>query len=438
MIEFNAGRSLKIIQKSQDDDHRSGREPHVSGTLVLRPSPGHESSQVDLEVISNRKDLNVQADWDNDDQRFTMLTPRRVDWDSTNLRPCMQIRITVWVPTDAFLDRLEADVTHLDIDVLKGLDLTLETKASLNSVVGDITTPKPVNGVLPYKVASREIRLQTVSGDVTGWYPLYDLLDISTASGDVSTDVWPKLADPENPKSAVLNVATVSGDIDLTEPIEAAIKSSKPETSIPARDYVVRMDSVSGNIRAELAVGSSTKFTSQSGDLTLRLWPVLEAEHSTPSMATETKSGYTQLSLLEPWWTDLQGLQGGQGLEAPSNRNSDIKNKDSDGPVLVIHPHSESAHSTDHDHSYGLHPLSNLQSKHTSISGNILMRYPASWTGHLEAQTMSGSLKFRGKGLKTSTQAGFPRIIRGSKGDGQSSLEVSTISGDENFLVGKE
>lgn len=433
-IDFNPSKNLNILEKIDDHEPHSGREPHVSGTLVLRPSGDDSSGRVDLEVISNDKDLTVKADWDTDNQFFKVITPRGVDWDSSSLRPCIQIRITVWVPSEASLHRFEADITHLDIDVISGMDLSLADKAFFTSVVGDISTPKPSNDVLPYKLASREIRLQTVSGDVTGWYPLYDLLSISTASGDVSADVAPKAVDDARPKSAVLNVASISGDLNLKEPLDVALKSSKAESSIPARDYIVKMETTSGHIRADLAVSSSAKFSTQSGDFNLRLWPVLDSGLE-PSITTDTKSGDTNLYLLEPRWIKMQGLEGREGLEVPSdNGDSDAKGEDSDGPYLIIHPHNERSYSTD---SYGKAALSSLRSKHTSISGTMLLRYPASWTGSLEGQTVSASQKFRGKGL-TTIKSRFPPTIKGSKGSGNSYLEVNTISGDQDFLVGEE
>lgn len=448
-VGFDAGRKLTIFEKIDDDDDdnlHNGREPHVTGTLILRPSD-NRAGQLDVEVISNHKDLTVEADWDTDDQSIKIIIPRSVNWSGGKL-PCIQIRITVWVPSNAGLDRLEAEITHLDIDVLEGLDLGIEGKTFLTTIVGDISTPKPSNDVLPYKLASREIWVQTVSGDINGWYPLYDLLNIATASGEVTTDVSPKTAYSKEPKSAVLEVSSISGDLTIKEPLDAAIGPKKVE-SIPARDYVVKIESASGDIETNLAVSSSAKFATHSGDMTLRLWPVLDSELlglgvstvlPAPSIMTETKSGDLNLDLLEPRWTKLKGLEGDNRLEAPGDGDDkDHEDKDKDGPFLIIHPHSNLNDMSQTSPAGDSPPLSSLNSKHSSISGRMQLRYPSSWTGRLEAQTLSGGQKIRGKGLDTWKKTGsFPRIIEGTKGPGKSHLSVETISGDQDVLVGEE
>lgn len=424
-MDFYPGRNLSITEKTDYDDDdddddapSSGRLLHVSGDVVLRPTDGSSPGKVDLEVITNDENLRVVADWDPELQVFKVMVPGKVDWHQGELGPCIQMRITVWVPPGAMLDLFDSQITHLDINVLEDVALSVDNRIFLTSVVGDISAPKAGAGAPPYHLASRELYLQTVSGQISGWFPMHDLLHVSTASGDVSADVAPKVVYDRKVEPAVLNVMTVSGDVAIREPLDA-VGSKVVGSRLPARDYVVKMESASGDIVADLAVSSSAKFTSNSGGVNVKLLPVLDSETlglagaSEPSIATETKSGVIKVNLLEPRWTKLQG---------PSDEE--------DGTVQTAGVSDSDSNPTP--------PLSSLTSRHASISGDITLRYPSSWTGRLQAQTLSGSQRFRGEGLRTYRQGGkFPRILRGSKGDGKSFLQVDTISGEQDFLVGE-
>jgi hypothetical protein len=417
-VDFHPGRNLSITEKTDDDDApSSGRQPYVTGDVVLRPTDGYSAGRMDLEVITNNEDLRVVADWDPELQVFKVMIPGKVDWHQRKLGPCIQIRITVWVPPGAMLDLFDSQITHLDINILEDVELSVDNMVFLTSVVGDISAPKMGADALPYHLASRELYLQTVSGEISGWFPMHDLLYVSTASGDVSADVAPKAVYDRKVEPAVLNVMTVSGDVAIREHLNA-VGSKTVASRLPARDYVVKMESASGDIVADLAVSSSAKFTSNSGDVKVKLLPLLDSEtrgfagaSSEPSVTTETKSGDIKVNLLEPRWTELRGAfdEEDGAMQTPGDGG--------DNPAP---------------------PLSSLTSCHASISGDIILRYPSSWTGRLQAQTLSGSQRFRGKGLSTYKQSGkFPRILRGNKGDGKSFLQVDTISGEQDFLVGE-
>lgn len=335
---------------------------------------------------------------------MVLRTPRTVSW-SEEGDPCIQLRITVYVPKGSTLERLILEVVHLDIDILSDLDVTLEQRALLAALSGDITAPSE-----DYTLSSREIWVETVSGDIKGTYPLYDLLALHTASGTITTGVIPKTVSSSDPKPATLNVASVSGDLQVREVLDS---------QTPARDYQVKFDTSSGSIDAEVAVSSEARFNSHSADFKVKIQPILEKGQAM-DLTTDTKSGTTNLEILEPEWIKTKHHKDTFPNTPPDN------NDNNDDPYLIIHPHSKT-------------PLSTLTSKHSSISGDMKLRYPASWTGTFQAETLSGSQNFRGEGLRTETKVGmFPRVLRGRKGEGEGRLTVDSVSGTQDFLVGKE
>lgn len=407
-FDFTPEREISIYQKIDDEDHTipSGRTPHISGNVVIKPiedtsaNPLGQAGGIALELLANDKDLTMKVEMNQVDQALVLRTPRAVEWHESG-DPCIQIRVTVFVPQHAILKSLTVEVIHLNIDVLAGLSLTLSNKALLGSLSGDINTPSS------YALSSREIWVETVSGDISGFYPLYDLLGIHTASGTVNTVVNPKSAAKSEPKPAKLDVASVSGDLTVKEALDG---------DSPVRDYVVGFGTSSGTIDAEVAVSSEGRFSSQSADFKLKIQPVLQ-EGAEMKLDTETKSGTTKLDILDPLWVRKDRLE-----------HENQRETDSEDSFHIVRPHLTT--STE---------LANLRSRHSSISGSIDLRYPSSWSGQFEAETLSGSQKFRGEGLRTGTKMGmFPSVLRGRKGEGHSALRVHTVSGDQEFLVGRE
>lgn len=441
-IDFHYQRNITIIQTvdREDQDH-TGWSPNVWGSVVLRPTTGNSPGSIDLEVISNHEDLHPTVEFDENTQQVRISTPRKIKW-GAEMAPCIQVRVTLWVPLHSALNAFEVGTIHLDIQIKEGLIMGALNGAVLHTMLGDIEAPKPVEdkeGIVPYTLDSRRIHIETISGQVTGWYPLYDLLDIQTASGDVDVDVTPKLVNPQNPQPANLQVRSVSGDITVREPLDHAIKAEKPDKAFPPRDYVVRMATASGDIKADVAVGSEAKFESQSGDLTLRLWPVLDSGllktyGKKPFLSTDTKSGDTKLDLLSPLWTSLATI----GEAIPPLKDHDPYHKTplpNSPPVVIIDPDTPSLQSL----TPRITPaLSLLKSRHSSISGNIALTYPSEWEGILFAQTISGSQNIRGEGLEV-TKSGslYLKHVKGRKGRGYSDLTVDTVSGDQDVLIGK-
>jgi hypothetical protein len=229
-------------------------------------------------------------------------------------------------------------------------------------------------------------------------------------------------------------VRSASGTVNVDEPVDSAQQAARPDREFPPRDYTVDILTASGDITADVAVSSFASFGSQSGDLKVRIWPVLDSGLLTassnvkPSLNTDTKSGNTQVTILEPLWTSLATVGGTIPPFEPYDP------KDGRAPYLVLTEDSDEAEA-----STSKPALSMLKSKHKSISGKVKLAYPASWEGVVYAQSISGSQDFQGKGLVISHEGGLiTKILRGRKGKGYSSLEVDTVSGDQFALIGEK
>ena len=461
----SASHGFKLIQTiSRDEDSHTGWQPHVSGSIILRRSSDSSSPRLEVDVISNDRDVGVDLDIQ-ESGVYKLVSPRKVAWARSSYGPCIQIRATLWLPNAAKLRAFEIDAVHLDIVLTDGLSFATQDGVQISTVVGDVTAPKSGSGepyISPYQMLSRETRIRTVSGDIRGEYFLYDLLKIESVSGDIKVDIEPKTADGKNPRSATLQIETASGGIQAHEPLSQALSLGKPEIVIPARDYVSKISTYSGDLDIALAVSSSTIVSTKSGKIQLELLPILNAKllesssSQKPSLKTETFSGDTKVVLHDPIWTSIAGSDVHEKEPRwkftwpPSGDAEDWVPFDERDPYVIIHPHdidkninmapSPSADYINEKRGFShigeKHALSILQSKHTSISGDINLIYSNQWEGSLRAQTMSGTLKIHGDGLETSRLGRFPTVIEGHKGDGHSSLIVETTSGDQYIMIG--
>lgn len=385
-VDFSAGRNLSILQ-----DIRSslGRQPRVSGKLILVPTAhGDESSgEVEVEILSNYRegDASVAASiisHDEETQAFTVTVPPSAVWDWT-FSPCMQIRIAVRVSPDAVLDTLDVRLAHLNVILLPGLALNTSDVITIATTAGHVkapTTPE-TKGEDAYDLGSRRIDISTVSGNVAGWYPLYDLLRIRTQSGSINVDVGHKPAARDDPDAAAtLQFTTSSG----------SISASAAGLDFPPRDYVTTIKALSGQITANLPFSSQGRFESVNGQLHLTLHPVLLPDTGA-KLVTSSTNGQTNVALKDPQWVR------GQSSRA----------------------------------------LSNLRSDHDSVSGGMTLRYPASWEGTFRAEAVSGTQSFRGDGLHVHKEYGLVgHVLEGYKGEGDSYLNVYSVSGNQNFVVG--
>ena len=436
-LDIQSSRNLSIIQTVKDTLANRGWTTHISGEVLLRPAENSSPARIEVEYISNTKELSVELSMNKTSQLVELIVPRTIDWKFTDKAPCIQIRATIWAPRAAIINALTISTVQLDVNIAKGFVLGALDGVNIRTVSGDINAPaidtsSTNKDLVPYTISSREIRVHTTSGQVKGWYPLYDLLDIGTVSGDITTNIGPKPANPQYVRPATFRVRSASGTIKVDEPIDKAQKASRPDREFPPRDYTVDIITASGDIKADVAASSSASFKSQSGDLNLRVWPVLDsslliAAAGKPYLETDTKSGTTQVNLLEPLWTSLATIGGAIPPFEPYDPKTGHE------PYIVLREDSDVA-----EVKVSRPAFSVLQSKHKSISGSINLSYPASWEGVLFAQSASGSQDFRGKGLQIKKEGGtFMKIIRGRKGSGYSSLEVNSVSGDQVAVIGE-
>ena len=461
-VDVHYDRKLTIIQAiDKDKDKRSGWSPHVSGEVRLRPSPEDAPGRIEVEVMSNDEDLVVKQYMNSDAQEFRILTPQRVDWPSSTNGPCIQIRITAWIPRESVIKAMSLSTVHLDINLDSGLIFGAEKDVQMSTVSGDISTPQLDNEAgaetdgdekLPFAIKSREIRMETISGDIKGSFPMYDLLYAKTTSGDIRMYVCPKKVDEDHPKSAVLDVKTISGTIKIFEPVDKGIEAAKPDRAFPSRDYIFLAHSTSGDITAQAAFSSEANVSSSSGDLKLRLWPILDSRGAMAAagvvkLMTDTKSGDTKVNLLEPLWISLDpvgvGSPGGSaGRPHHGNDNVEWGPADDKDPYIIIHPNTESPPSQLARRELttsGTPALSHLTSSHKSISGGVTLVYPGSWEGYLYAHTISGQQSVRGEGLRiTHSSSRFMKTLQGHKGSGSSSLSIASVSGDHDILIGRD
>ncbi|KAM0201718.1 hypothetical protein ACHAPA_003813 [Fusarium lateritium] len=436
-VDIRPSRNLTIVQTIKH--LREGWTAQISGQVILRPAKDSLDTNIELEVISNNDELGIDLTFDKETQLVQLEVPEKVNWTTSEKRPCVQIRLTVSVPRDSILNSLSIKTLQLDVIIEEGLVLGALNGVNIRSASGNINAPgikasSNDKAVVPYTLSSREIRIHTTSGDVTGWYPLYDLLGIDTVSGDITTNIGPKPVNPQSVRPAQLHVRSASGTIHVDEPLDSAQQASRPDREFPPRDYTVDILTASGDITADVAASSFASFGSQSGDLKVRIWPVLDSGLLTvssgvkPSLNTDTKSGNTQVTVLEPLWTSLATIGGTIPPFEPYDP------KDGHPPYLILTEGRDEAEA-----STSKPALSLLKSKHKSISGKVKLAYPASWEGNVYAQSISGSQDFQGKGLVITHEGGLvTKTLRGRKGKGYSSLEVDTVSGDQFALIGEK
>lgn len=417
-ITFDSGYTLSIEQRPGRKSHRKGRTPNISGQVLICPSgENSKKGNVEIEIISNDDKLTADiiiAIEDDGKQAIKIITPHVLDWWDTNGKaPCIQMRVTVHVPQNSNLDSLGLDVVHLDVELAKGLAMSAVDGPFIKTVVGNVNTPLAEiiedDNVLPYSLQTRRIVVQTVSGDVKGWFPLYDLLKVGSASGNVYAEVVPKSADKEAARQAMLSVDSVSGNVRIKESLAFSVDGRKSGKKLPARDYVVKVETLSGNVHADVAMTSRADFKSVSGDLTLKLLPLLVEGSERSDLYTKTTSGTTTVTVLRPLGIQL-------GADEKTFMTDAEAREAADGPSL-----------------------SELQTRHGSTSGDIKLLYPSSWTGRFEAESTSGGITVKGKDVKiTRSSRGIPKKVEGEKGKGNSFAHMGSISGNVELYVGKE
>jgi DUF4097 and DUF4098 domain-containing protein YvlB len=232
--------------------------------------------------------------------------------------------------------------------------------------------------------SSRRTVIETISGSISGAFDLLDLLFLKSTSGTITSTVEPKQADEASPAPAELSVNSLSGTIDVRLPVNG---------SLPKRDYQTRLESVSSDIRGSYIHGSSTSIHTSSGDIHVDLLPYVADPQQNPNLHTATHSGATDIRMLSP-------------------------------------------------HSFPGDSFAAIHSDHktTSISGTVKIAYPDEWEGLVAADSTSGSISIRGKGVKiiddTTLMRGFEHVVA-RKGDGKGRIGIKTVSGTIGVKVGE-
>jgi hypothetical protein len=494
-VEFSDQRALSVLQTvSRGSEPRIGAIPSVSGDVIVRrrQSDGPKAG-IELEIITNDESIDVEVNWDSELQQLEVLTPQKLENWVEKPRPCIQIRITIWAPEDAVLRVLGIGAVHLNIKLIDNMVINVLVGTELNSIVGNVIAAADLPARdsadiadIPgtpqnYVLNSRAISVRSTSGDIKGWWPLYDVLDVNTQSGDIKISVGPKPVEESDPKSAVLTVQSASGTVSVWEPIHDALNSTKPEEIIPPRDYMTHIESISGGISTWVAFSSIGKFSAVSGDLAIDLLPIYDVSFieslKGSGLTTETKSGNVALRLFEPYWMNIvkpNGILSGTinpaiaNLPLPEDStdrhpkpvisvvgNTEIQTiklgeRDEEPviPFLPISPGgfpggpmapvSPGAPVPRVQPTAGHPTLKCLHADHQTLSGDMKLKYPASWQGLAYASTISGDIRIHGEGVSVTKRSGYPRAVTGRKGSEGSQTKMSTMTGNQDLLIGED
>ncbi|TLD06055.1 uncharacterized protein PgNI_08169 [Pyricularia grisea] len=335
--------------------------------------------------------------------------------------------------------------------------------------------PKPVLESDP-RVATLVIR--STSGNVEFWEPVYQARQALLAQQDAAGN---GLAQQGMTRSAV--------------------------EIIPPREYDINVGTTSGDIKGAAAFSYSAKLHSTSGNIAVDMLAVLPAElgimGSTAAegqkqslLQTTSTSGGTVVRVLEPFWwsadtgvysTALEGASARvpqpslpsptppstpssedpeRGIVVPivNGRPGDESNVPSGNPSIIIPsglalptitpraPQLQTAEAAAAQQQQAQAAamavskyLRTLQSRHSTTSAAVAVRYPASWRGDIDATDMSGRIKVWGKDVvildRTSNRPGVNKHVAARKGDQEagdaSSMVVQSMSGKIDIGIGK-
>ncbi|EGX90381.1 hypothetical protein CCM_06801 [Cordyceps militaris CM01] len=417
--------SIEQTMRKKSWTEPNGPTPNVNGEVILRPTDSGKA-EIDVEIIANYKDLDIAVEFSNNGgtDHVKVTTPRIVpnaSWRDV----CIQIRITAWIPEKALVNALTVSTVSLNVFVQEGLALGAEKEVDFSTVSGNLIFPADNTDVEPYKMEAPRYKYSTVSGDVKGWFPMYHNLRANTVSGNIFAQITHKDVVLEASESSLLDFSSVSGDLKLNDGSEDAGASS---FNIPPRDYLVKLATTSGGITGNLLIGSSSKFSSVSGDLELNLVPVLDERwlHSSwrPLLKTETTSGNHRVQVADPQFVAIPDK-----LNPPERPTLPEDRKGKDHPETKRRRMAENARG-----------LTALESRHSSISGNLHLYYPASWEGTFSADAMSSDISVRGKDVVVDKKKGgfVGKTVSGHKGEGSSSMKIDEMSGNIILSIGQE
>lgn len=447
-LVFNQDRNVAFVEEV--NERTAGVPVRVAGYVQVREVDQGGDPRILLEVASNDEDLPVDFLIDEDAQSMKVRAPAKFDSSRYGV-PCVEIRATIFVPRDGDIRGLSVGVIHLDVSLLDSLSLRVADFSKISSVVGDIVSaasyPPSYEGqgaatsrkttdfsFVPakssYNFDSRVIEVSSTTGKIHGNWPLFDMLGLHTTSGDIKASITPKEVLKSHPKPAVLSLSSISGNIQAAEPIH-------DEEQIPTRDYLVDIKSTSGELHCSVAIGAGTHLKSTSSDIIVDLKPVINKAKVTPEepaqLETITTSGKTAVHVLEPLWFE------GDGEKSVANEPKDVPYIPigNDDPYDIVPPTATSQKAP----TLASNIFNRIQATHKSSSGGIGLTYPQSWEGNLFAESMSGSLKVRGKDARIIRKdSGWPRSMHARKGDSDSNslIRVHSLSGNLDATLGDQ
>ncbi|KAJ6780132.1 hypothetical protein PWT90_03845 [Aphanocladium album] len=418
----------------------NGPTPHVNGEVVLRPT-NSKKAELDVEIIANYEDLDIEVEFSNSGgtDHLKVTTPRVVP-DASSRDVCIQIRITAWIPEKALVNALAVNTISLNIFVQEGLALGAENEVDFSVVAGNLIFPKDDSDVEPYKMEAPRYKYSTVSGDINGWFPMYHKLKASTVSGDIVAKVTHKDVVLKSSETCLLDVTSVSGELKIDD---GSINVQSSKDKIPPRDYLVKLVTTSGDIVANLFTGSSSEFSSTSGDLKLDLVPVLDERWLNnrwrPLLKTSSTSGGHRVKVAEPHFITIpDDMNPGRRPSLPETDRDSKKNKES--ASTVTEKKEDDREIKRRRVAENKRGLTAFESRHSSISGNLHLYYPGSWEGTFSADTMSSDINIRGKDVVVDRKKGglVGKTISGHKGEGGSSIKMDELSGNVVLVIGQE
>ncbi|KAF2680264.1 hypothetical protein K458DRAFT_392916 [Lentithecium fluviatile CBS 122367] len=263
---------------------------------------------------------------------------------------------------------------------IKSTHMGMQVHSGVDFSVTNRTSISLTTGTLDAtSFVSRETHLETISGSISGKYSLLDLISISTKSGSVNVNIEPMEKASDGSETAIFRANSLSG----------SIRADFERKNIPERDYQVEINTTVGSVDGTFIHGSSSTFSSVAGMLNADILPFQSGDYAS-FLNTITTDGQTTVRLRAPY--KAKGIA-----------------------------------------------MNKLVSTHKSVSGILDLEYPQEWEGHVEGQSVSGSLHLQGKDLeliKQEEREGL-NLVEAKKGAGRSTMMFSTTTGGCEVKVGR-
>ena len=365
---------------------------HTTGEIHFRPTQDHleNNIRVDVEMQSTESELIKMVKWSTDEEALLFNSPRRIQKDSAlSVNPCLYISTTVWVAPGTTLEHLVVDSESLSVTFHEGLSFSAD-RVEILTLPGHVSMPD--HDASHTAIEYREIDIVVDSGSVSGSYSLYDLLSVKVRSGSINIDIKLEEAAEGSPKPATLKLNGISGSIRV-KVLESSVSTERNDDLrrpiVPNRDYQTWITSTSGSTDVDLIHGSYTQLHSQSGSIRAILTP-----YGDPRIST---------------YTEAKSLSGEINLQVRSSI------------------------------SYPGVPLRSFNGNYEARTGSLKIEYPSEWQGRMEGSVMSGSVKIIWAGLKIirDSRVGYVwRVIKGVKGEGESTFSFRSASGSVDLRSG--